>query len=510
MTVKLVAAGGWMRTVTALVALVAAATTLIAAAATPARAATTQTPVLAEGAGMGSSPSTAVRRVQRLLRNKGYSLGQPGIDGRFGPLTAAAVRRLQTDYGLKVDGVVGPKTRKLVRLIERRPQRPSTARKKSEPRKRGTSSGGATPNSGTASSGGAATQPPAPQPAANNNDNSGNTAGWLALMAIVAALAALGVALFAARGKRPRGRPAARGAITALPRELYLEGHSEDPRIADFRGNAFAATIAGDPAGDPMPGETWYLIDDVRKPTPVWVSGAEVRRSPSRLAQGEAVIGYVSVASEGQRADADAAAHQIERACEHSQWELAEVVTDRENGRALERPGLAYALEQIAEGKARGLVVTDLRRLSRSIIDLGILMEWFRDAQAALVALDLGVDTSTPSGHEVAATLITLGDWERERIAQRTRSGLAEVRASGRAVGRPAVSDRPDLVERINAMRSANMTLQAIADQLNAEGVPTLRGGAMWRPSSVQAALGYRRPGTRSARDQLPTLEDRA
>jgi hypothetical protein len=53
------------------------------------------------------------------------------------------------------------------------------------------------------------------------------------------------------------------------------------------------------------------------------------------------------------------------------------------------------------------------------------------------------------------------------------------------------------------------MTLQAIADQLNAEGVPTLRGGAMWRPSSVQAALGYRRPGTRTPRDQFPTLEDR-
>jgi hypothetical protein len=38
------------------------------------------------------------------------------------------------------------------------------------------------------------------------------------------------------------------------------------------------------------------------------------------------------------------------------------------------------------------------------------------------------------------------------------------------------------------------MTLQAIADTLNAEGVPTLRGGAEWRPSSVQAAAGYKRP----------------
>jgi hypothetical protein len=47
-------------------------------------------------------------------------------------------------------------------------------------------------------------------------------------------------------------------------------------------------------------------------------------------------------------------------------------------------------------------------------------MERFRDAGAGLVALDLGVDTSTPGGYEVAATLITLGDWERERIARRT------------------------------------------------------------------------------------------
>ena len=34
------------------------------------------------------------------------------------------------------------------------------------------------------------------------------------------------------------------------------------------------------------------------------------------------------------------------------------------------------------------------------------------------------------------------------------------------------------------------MTLQAIADRLNKEGVPTLRGGAEWRPSSVQADGG--------------------
>ena len=38
------------------------------------------------------------------------------------------------------------------------------------------------------------------------------------------------------------------------------------------------------------------------------------------------------------------------------------------------------------------------------------------------------------------------------------------------------------------------MTLQAIANQLNHEHIPTLRGGQEWRPSSVQAAVGYKRP----------------
>ena len=44
------------------------------------------------------------------------------------------------------------------------------------------------------------------------------------------------------------------------------------------------------------------------------------------------------------------------------------------------------------------------------------------------------------------------------------------------------------------------MTLQAIDDDLNAAGVPTVRGGALWRPSSIQAAVGYRRQLRATAR----------
>ncbi|MGZ6564913.1 MAG: recombinase family protein [Solirubrobacteraceae bacterium] len=51
-------------------------------------------------------------------------------------------------------------------------------------------------------------------------------------------------------------------------------------------------------------------------------------------------------------------------------WDPDEIVCDRENGRTLDRPGLSYALERIAEGRAHGLVVSDLKRLSRSPHDL--------------------------------------------------------------------------------------------------------------------------------------------
>jgi recombinase len=52
-------------------------------------------------------------------------------------------------------------------------------------------------------------------------------------------------------------------------------------------------------------------------------------------------------------------------------------------------------------------------------------------------------------------------------------------------------------------MRAQGMTLQAIADQLNEEGVPTVRGGTKWRHSSVQAAAGYRR----DQRTDAPALQ---
>lgn len=52
----------------------------------------------------------AVRRMQRALVERGFSLPRYGVDGKFGTETRAAVRAFQTAAGLVVDGVCGPKT----------------------------------------------------------------------------------------------------------------------------------------------------------------------------------------------------------------------------------------------------------------------------------------------------------------------------------------------------------------------------------------------------------------
>jgi hypothetical protein len=71
--------------------------------------------------------------------------------------------------------------------------------------------------------------------------------------------------------------------------------------------------------------------------------------------------------------------------------------------------------------------------------------------------------------------------------------------------GGGSVKDQPALQQRIAAMRESGMTLQAIADTLNGEGVPTVRGGARWRPSSVQTAAGYKRPAPGDKQRSRPT-----
>jgi N-acetylmuramoyl-L-alanine amidase len=68
---------------------------------------------------------SAVRILQQDLIKAGYSVGKSGADGVFGPATEHAVRVLQKDYKLSVDGIVGAETRAaLSKALEKKKKQP--------------------------------------------------------------------------------------------------------------------------------------------------------------------------------------------------------------------------------------------------------------------------------------------------------------------------------------------------------------------------------------------------
>jgi DNA invertase Pin-like site-specific DNA recombinase len=226
------------------------------------------------------------------------------------------------------------------------------------------------------------------------------------------------------------------------------------------------------------------------------------------------MLGYVRVSTEDQAAYGYGLAAQrkrIEEACvRQKDWRLGKLCRDEGlSGKSLDRPALTEALERIAAGKADGLIVAKLDRLTRSVIDFAILLEWFEAAGATLVALDFDLDTSTPGGRLIAHIMSAVAEWERDTIAQRTKDGLAAARAQGKATGRPAVRDRPELAEQIIALKESGLSLQHVCDRLNADAVPTARGASEWRKSAVQAILGYKRRPSRRKIANLPEIARR-
>lgn len=495
--------------------------------------------VLARGAGFDSvTGSQRVRQLQRKLRALGHHPGP--IDGLYGPLTAGGVERFQRARGLVVDGVVGKNTGRELRE-SRLASSPARSARAPARRPARNEASDAERNGSRAAGAGIAPEPVAATTDAESDDGflSGVDVPGYVLWLIATGVLLIAAGLLLLR-RRTRWVPDDReptvqgGAVTD---RLFVAGESRDRSIGPFRGHAqaFSVTWGAQP-------KLRYLVVDQSKPGPFWVSMEEIDRlsqmpdaqsaadravekedSEAVYAQEEQdaglaaiespkALGYASVPAEDRLEGShfQAQAETIEAACDGRGLELLQVVRDIEPqaGSDLKRPGLMYALETIAAGEASCLVVSGLDRLARSASDLGTLVEWFEQNGARLVAVDIGLDTDSDSGRIAGRALVAAGELDRRRLAERTKKGLAAARAKGGAGGRPAVSDRPALRERIATMRRQGMTLQAIADALNHEGVPTLRGGAEWRPSSVQAAAGYKRPRRNRRLDALPSAGD--
>jgi len=198
------------------------------------------------------------------------------------------------------------------------------------------------------------------------------------------------------------------------------------------------------------------------------------------------VYGYsrVSTSEQADRHGLDAQRATIEAEAARRGWDVRYVVDAGWSGSTLDRPGVTGLLAQIRRGDV--LVVARLDRLSRSLVDFAGLMADATRRGWAFVALDLGVDTTTPVGRLVANVMASVGQWEREVIGERTRDGMAAAKVKGRLPGRRSALPA-EVQARLLGLRADGLTLTVLADRLNAAGVPTASGGR-WSTSAVPSS----------------------
>ena len=399
------------------------------------------------GAGYAQRGGSAqVRALQRRLRTADQ---QPGpVDGLFGPRTEAAVVRFQSETGLAADGVVGSHTwreleRARTRTVARRQEAKQAIRR---------AVARLTPRTASCRPTLLLSELPARGAEAPDPD--------LLLLLVIAAMAFV-VASLAATVIRTRAL-SAEGRALAVSTGAFPPGAAAR-RAANRTGVRSRRPVQGDKQANPSP--------------PPFATPRIVDTGEENAVR---AVGYVSGPDSGALAGPAVRKQiaSIDELCERRGWELTEIVRDvtSPTGRANSQ-ALAYALDRLAGEEPACLVVAELRGLSESAAELGRIIQSLRERDVGLVAVDAGLDTSTAEGRLAADALISVGELDRDRAS------------------RPSVHELPALRKHIVAMRSSGMTLQAIADRLHAEGVPTLRGGKLWRPSSVQVALGYRRPG---------------
>lgn len=214
-------------------------------------------------------------------------------------------------------------------------------------------------------------------------------------------------------------------------------------------------------------------------------------------------LGYLRVSTDEQADSGLGLAAQqaaVSRYAAAHGWDI-EFHTDAGiSGKSLDRPALQAALAKLNAKRADVLIVAKLDRVSRSVADFAGVLELAKRRGWSLVAIDLGVDTSTSAGELVANVMASVAQWERRVIGERTSAALRAKVARGEAVGRPRTLPADSLV-RLRELRAEGETYAAIADTLNAEAVPTAHGGR-WHATTVARIL-RREPVAASAPEPM-------
>ncbi len=152
-----------------------------------------------------------------------------------------------------------------------------------------------------------------------------------------------------------------------------------------------------------------------------------------------------------------------------------EIITDKESGKNLERPGY-QALKNAMLRQGDTLVIKSLDRLSRSKEDIRNELQWFKDNGIRLKVIDFPTTMmELPSGQEWVFEMVnnilievlgTIAEQERVTIRQRQREGIAVAKAKGKHLGRPR-KEYPNLEQVLSKWRNGGISAVSAMKQLN-------------------------------------------
>jgi len=155
--------------------------------------------------------------------------------------------------------------------------------------------------------------------------------------------------------------------------------------------------------------------------------------------KGLKAVGYIRVSTEEQAKEGvslEVQESRIRSYCKAKDWELVKVYRDEgESGKDLKRRGVQSLLEDLKGNGVDVVVVLKLDRLTRSIRDLGTLIEDLFDG-VNLASVEESLDSSTANGRMIVNLLGTVAQWEREIIGERTKAALDYKADQGEWCGR--------------------------------------------------------------------------
>ena len=221
-------------------------------------------------------------------------------------------------------------------------------------------------------------------------------------------------------------------------------------------------------------------------------------------------VGYVRVSTDEQARDGvslEAQQARIRAYAEAKDLTLAEILSDQGySGKDFNRPALQELLGRCKRGEVGAVIVLKLDRLTRQTRHLlRVVEDVFIARNIELHSVSESLDTSTPHGRFVLTLFGGLAQMERELIAERTRTALAYkrqqcqptshaplgFRANGKRHRMLPVPEELEVVREIFTLWRRGSSLAAIARKLEAENVPTKRGGR-WQPATVRRVVQRR------------------